>query len=79
MKMTVIMEMDEMEITITIIGMEIKIGEMMVQGEMHQSLRLVPIMTFSIVNHATLVVLKESPLALMRHMRCHGRFDEADD
>ncbi|GJY21363.1 putative reverse transcriptase domain-containing protein [Tanacetum coccineum] len=60
MEMMMIMEMEEIEITVTIMGMEIEMGEMIMQGEMHQSLRLVPIRTFSIVNHATLVVLKES-------------------
>ncbi|GJW75857.1 putative reverse transcriptase domain-containing protein, partial [Tanacetum coccineum] len=58
--MMMIMEMEEIKITVTIMGMEIEMGEMIVQGEMHQSLRLVPIRTFSIVNHVTLVVLKES-------------------
>ncbi|GJU32511.1 hypothetical protein Tco_1176100 [Tanacetum coccineum] len=39
-------------------------GEMEVQEEMHQSLRLVPTRIFSIVNHATLVALKESSIWL---------------
>ncbi|GKD10912.1 hypothetical protein Tco_1190597, partial [Tanacetum coccineum] len=59
MEMMMMMVMEEMETMVTIMGMEIKMEEMEVQEEMHQSLRLVPIRIFSIVNHATLVVLKE--------------------
>nr|GEU59198.1 hypothetical protein [Tanacetum cinerariifolium] len=44
---------------VTIMGMEIKMGEMVVQEEMNQSLRLVPTRIFSIANHTTLMVLKE--------------------
>ncbi|GJW35654.1 putative reverse transcriptase domain-containing protein [Tanacetum coccineum] len=56
-----ITEIEEMEIMVTIMGMEIRMGEIEVQEEMHQSLRLVHIRIFSLVNHTTLVVLKESP------------------
>ncbi|GJT93915.1 hypothetical protein Tco_1082760 [Tanacetum coccineum] len=60
MGMMMITEMDEMEIMVTIMGIGIEMEEMEVQEEMHQLLRLAPTRMFSIVNHTTLVVLKES-------------------
>ncbi|GJX06149.1 putative reverse transcriptase domain-containing protein [Tanacetum coccineum] len=52
-------EVEEMETMVTLMWMEIRMGEMDVQEEMHQLLGFVPTRIFSIVNHATLVVLKE--------------------
>ncbi|GJR97396.1 putative reverse transcriptase domain-containing protein [Tanacetum coccineum] len=59
MEMMMMTVMEEMKTVVTIMGMEIKMEEMEVQEEMHQSLRLIPTRIFSIVNHATSVVLKE--------------------
>nr|GEW12673.1 putative reverse transcriptase domain-containing protein [Tanacetum cinerariifolium] len=55
--MMMIIEIEEMEILVTIIGMEIEIEEMEVQEEMHGLPRLVLTRIFSIVNHVTLVDL----------------------
>ncbi|GJW71110.1 hypothetical protein Tco_0128027 [Tanacetum coccineum] len=64
MEMITITKVEEMETMVTIMGMEIRMGEMEVQEEMHQLLGFVPTRIFSIVNHTNLVVLKESSVWL---------------
>nr|GEY01673.1 hypothetical protein [Tanacetum cinerariifolium] len=57
MKMITITKVEEMETMVTIMGMEIRMEEMELQGEMHQLLGFVPTRIFSTVNHTTLVII----------------------
>ncbi|GJZ70027.1 putative reverse transcriptase domain-containing protein [Tanacetum coccineum] len=60
--------MEDMEIMVTIMGMEIEMGEIEVQEEMHRSLRLLHTRMFSIVNHTIGIAYEMSWKELMKLM-----------